>query len=426
MPNYAPATEVVNYFFYKCGEANCWLPVALKGHGLYVGFGDSPSSAPTGNPWIATREPEATFRARTGEDDDNIAWLTHPSNRSWFLLLTFSESDLIFWEVSDKLQVHRPGSEAFELADTLWRKFPAKSRETYKHIFGPDTLDPVFKTLPAAKVAAVPRRELYASIDSLAVYQFLNRGTCRPIWRIQGPTEAEMPPLIAGQSQASVRGRDKQGKETNYAAFVRLYLNSALARALGHTLPSPFPRLTGQPALASFWMSMSALHQQQLVLTTANPILVETAALYFCLDLGLIADIGSGKGIDVIDVRARAESQRAADRAAELLAGLQAEGIVISEAVRNRLRTERVLEIQCKAADRKFDSKNIIYFGYRRKAKSETNTAPMTRLAQAFTRDPWRQGLLKRFLAMQEQIVSNTACEQSSEAGECPTCPACT
>jgi hypothetical protein len=420
MPNDAPVTDVVNYFFYKCGEANCWLPVALEGHGLYVGFSDNLAPASAGNPGIAAREPEATFSALTGDDDDNIAWLTHPSNRPWFLLMTFSESDLIFWEVSGKLQVHRPGSEAFVSADTLWRQFPAKRRKTYKRIFGPDAKDPLFKTLPAAKVAAVPRRTLYASIDSLAVYQFLNRGTCRPIWRIKGPTEAAMPPLIAKQSQASVRGRDKHGEETKYAAFVRLYLNSALDRALGQTLPSRLPRLAEQPTLASYWPSMTALDRQRLVLATANPILVETAALYFCLDLGLIADIGSGKGIDVIDVRARAESQQAADRAARLLLDLQADGIVISEAVCNRLRNERVLEIQCKAADRSFAGPNIIYFGYRRAATSETNTVPMTRLAQAFTRDPWQTGLLKRFLAMQERLVSNTACEQSSEAGQCP------
>src|SRR5262249_45084308 len=153
-----------------------------------------------------------------------------------------------------------------------------------------DAKDTVFKTLPAVEVAAVPRRQLYASIDSLAVYQFLNRGTCRPIWRIEGPTEAEMPPLIAGQAQHSVRGRDKQGEETKYAAFVRLYLNSALGGALGGTQPSRFPLLAGQPTLASFWPSMTARNRQQLVLATANPILVETAALYFRLDLGLIAD----------------------------------------------------------------------------------------------------------------------------------------
>jgi hypothetical protein len=406
---------MVNYFFYKCGEANCWLPLALEGHGLYVGFADS---------GIATREPEATFQALTGQDDDNIAWLMHPGNRPWFLLLTFSESELIFWEVSDKLQVHRPGSEVFVRADTLWRKFPAKTRKTYERIFGTDATERVFKTLPAAKVAAVPRRDLYASIDSLAVYQFLNRGTCRPIWRIEGPTEAAMPPLIAKQFQASVRGRNKQGEETKYAAFVRLYLNSTLHRALGQAVPPRLPHLAGQPTLASFWPSMTAQDRQLLVLATANPILVETAALYFCLDLGLIADIGSGKGIDVIDVRARAESQQAANRAEELLRHLQAYEIVISEAVRNRLRTEWVLEIQCKAADRNLARQDIIYFGYRRTAKSEIDTAPMARLARAFTRNPWRQGLLKRFLAMQERIVSNTACEQSSGAGECPAAEA--
>jgi hypothetical protein len=403
--------DVMNYFFYKCGEANCWLPVALEGHGLYVGFDDS-------NPSIIIRGTEATFQARTGQDDDNIVWLTHPSNRPWFLLLTFSESQLIFWEVSGPLQVHRPESKVFELAHTHWKKFPTKRREAYKHIFGPDAIDPVFKTLPAAKLAAAPRRGLYASIDSLAVYQFLNRGTCRPIWRIEGPTEAAMPLLIARQSQASVRGRDKQGEETKYAAFVRLYLNSALILALGQDMAARLPRLIRQPSLTSFWPSMPARDRQILVLATANPILVETAALYFCLDLGLIADIGSGKGIDVIDVRARAESQEAADRAASVLLELQADGIVISDAVRARLRSEGVLEVQCKAADRQVGTANLIYFGYRRTAKSKTDTVPISCLAQAFTRKPWRQGFLNRFLAVQERILSNTAFEQSSGASE--------
>ena len=309
-------TRLVNYFFFKCGKSNCWLPLALEGYGLYVGFGDNVPRGPNADRWIGSREPEATFRALTAKDDDNIAWLTHPRNRPWFLVLTFSESDLIFWEISGQLQLHLPGSETFARAEELWRSFPAKSRETYKRVFGPSANNPVFKTLPASKVAAVPRRKLYASIDSLAVYQFLNRGTCRPIWRIKGPTEAAMPDLIAEQSQDSIRSRNEQAQETKYAAFVRLYLNSSLHHLLGRELPLSLPRLAGQPTLASSWSSMRAQDRRLLVLATANPILVETAALYFCLDLGLIADIGSGKGIDVIDVRARAESREAAARAA--------------------------------------------------------------------------------------------------------------
>lgn len=33
-----PSTDLLNYFFYKCGQANCWLPVALEGYGMYVGL----------------------------------------------------------------------------------------------------------------------------------------------------------------------------------------------------------------------------------------------------------------------------------------------------------------------------------------------------------------------------------------------------
>jgi hypothetical protein len=43
---------------------------------------------------------------------------------------------------------------------------------------------------------------------------------------------------------------------------------------------------------------------------------------------------------------------------------------------------------------------------------------------EAFKRAPCRQGLLQRFLVMQECIVSNTACNGFSEAGESPAAEA--
>ena len=295
--------RTLNYFFYKCGEANCWLPLAREGHGLYVGFGDNLSPTPEHEYPIAVREPEAAFRILTREDDDNIAWLSHVDNRQWLLLITFSPNDLIFWEVSDKLQVHRPRSEVFRRAQTMWEQFPGKKKKKYQRSFQQGAVDPLFKTLPATKLAAVPRRMLYASIDSLAVYQFLNRGTCRPIWRIGGTKEAAIPEQIAKYGQPSVR--NKGDAETEFATFVRLYLNSVLRHALNGTLPPVRLRLKSQTTLASAFPDRSASHQEilALVLSTLNPILVETAALYFCLDLGLIADIGRGKGIDVIDIR---------------------------------------------------------------------------------------------------------------------------
>jgi len=136
--------------------------------------------------------------------------------------------------------------------------------------------------------------------------------------------------------------------------------------------------------------------------------MVETAALYFCLDLGLVADIGISKGIDVVDIRARAESQEKANQAVTWLLELKPDNIVVSESVRARLQTDWVLELQCKAADRRVDSTNILYFGYRRQTKGyeQENTISVQQLAHAFTHDPWQGGLLSRFLKLQERVLS--------------------
>src|SRR2546426_9367738 len=86
----------MNYFFYKCGNSDCWLPLALEGCGLYVGFSDSLSPTKEERHPIAAREPETRFQALTGRDDANIGWLSHRNNRRLFLLVTFSQSNLIF------------------------------------------------------------------------------------------------------------------------------------------------------------------------------------------------------------------------------------------------------------------------------------------------------------------------------------------
>jgi hypothetical protein len=176
----------------------------------------------------------------------------------------------------------------------MWQQFPAAKKRTYERVFHPRAADPVFKTLPAKILASVPRRELYASIDSLAVYQFLNRGTCRPIWRIKGPTEAAMPEEIARHRQESVRGT--RDAETKFGTFVRLYFTAALRHTLSQNRLTVPPRLESQTTLASVFPKLSAKDRQMLVLSTLNPILVETAALYFCLDLGVMPTLVQERG----------------------------------------------------------------------------------------------------------------------------------
>jgi hypothetical protein len=409
------AVAPLNYFFYKCGTANCWLPLALEGHGLYVGFSDSlcPSAQATKKEDrypIGIRQPEKQYQKLTGLDDDYIAWLSHQANRQRFLIITFSQSDLIFWEVQGKLKVHQAGGRVFERAREIWQGFPANIKEHYKNIFENPLANPIFKTLTSKRLVAIPRRELYASIDSLAVYQFLNRGTCRPIWRINGPTEAALPERIAAQRQQTILGMSGSG-ETNFATFVRLYLNSVLwHRVTQDRLATP-KSIKGQLRLVSLLPELSRKDRRVLVLSTLNPILVETAALYFCLDLGLVADIGTGKGIDVIDIRARAESKRAANQAVEWLTELSSEEIQVNNAVRETLRKDQVLELQCKAAHDDLVSRdNLLYFGYRRKQNRslQANTISLPELLSAFGRKPWRGGLLQRFVKLQAKVLSQS------------------
>ena len=408
--------STVNYFFYKCGNSNCWLPLAIEGHGLYVGFSDSLSpteKAPKKEDRhpIAARKPEEQYQRLTGLDDDHIAWLSHQNNRQRFLLITFSQSDLIFWEVLGKVKVHRPGEQVFERAREMWRNDPEIRRhEYYNSVFQNGAVSAIFKTLPSRKLAAVPRRELYASIDSLAVYQYLNRGTCRAIWRINGPTEGVMPEEIVQHRQEVIPHGSEAGEETKFATFVRLYLNAVLQRKLlGDGSPIP-PGVNGETTLACVFAGLLPEARRMLVLSTLNPILVETAALYFCLDLGLVADIGTGKGIDVIDVRARAESKQAANQAVKWLRDLTSEGIQVNESVSETLRTDRVLELQCKAAHDRVSRGDLLYFGYRRKDKgiSEVNTISLPDLLCAFDRQPWRSGLLQRFVSLQENVLSQS------------------
>jgi hypothetical protein len=411
------ALSPLNYFFYKCGTSNCWLPLALEGHGLYVGFSDSlcpaeHASKKEDRHRIAVREPEQQYQKLTGLDDDHIAWLSHQANRQRFLLITFSQSDLIFWEVVGTVEVHQPGTRVFERAREIWEGFPPdiKKHEHYKQIFENRLVNPVFKTLPSRKLVAVPRRELYSSIDSLAVYQSLNRGTCRAIWRIKGPTEAAMPEKIAAQRQQMILGKS-DSEETNFAAFVRLYLNSILQHKLAQQRMQIPGNVNGQLSLASLLRHLSPKDRRVLVLSTLNPILVETAALYFCLDLGLVADIGTGKGIDVIDIRARAESKGAANQAVEWLTELASEEIQVNDAVRETLRKDQVLELQCKAAhDDLVARDNLLYFGYRRKQNRnlQVNTISLPELLSAFGRKPWRGGLLQRFVKLQGKVLSQS------------------
>lgn len=259
-----------------------------------------------------------------------------------------------------------------------------------------------FRSLPVELFAEIPRHRLYTSIDSLSVYQYLNRGTCRPFWRISGPTGAEIPGGIKESDLTDTYPSGTLVKEERFAAFTRLYLNDVLFRRVPQEVPADIPRLGAIPGL----------DYRDMALATFNPILVETAALALVADLGLTPDIGVGKGMDVIDVRARAatpDGRLDIELAAGALERLRAIGVRASDKLQRTLREDGVLDIQCKAAHRDHVPEGILYFGFRREGEGEgeTDTLLAPALAQALDRPPFddESSAVRRFVAMQAEVL---------------------
>jgi len=381
--------EKLFYFRYKNGKGDCFEPLATWETGhlpkkkkekvekfirelentkqrlLYVGFDNGETHGGTihrvngsldgsGSPSFdeikeagakyRDDDPKFTGNASLVRDDDFIAWLAHPNHRERIRLITFSAGHLYFWKVEGKtLDIIHEGEDRYE---TVKAMDITKRTEPL----------PMYKFLPVNFIGKVRRQDLYTSIDSLAVLQYLTRGTCRPLWKVKGSIpwiedteerqskfpylEPERKTLVGdAKDPARVPAPTKEGKEEEqlFGTFIRKYLDAVL---------------NGD----EFFKNMEPNQRRSLVIHTMNPILVETCAYYFCLDLGrddsafnLLADVGKGKGLDVIDVRARLHPPARNDddprikKIAEKL-----EDCNLEKAARH-FRETKILELQCKA-----------------------------------------------------------------------------
>jgi hypothetical protein len=170
----------------------------------------------------------------------------------------------------------------------------------------------------------IPRDTLYLSVDSLSVYRYLNQGTCRPINSI-GITDRD-----GYKDLADLLGDLVDKDETPYGAFMRLYLDGLCGK-----LDSAFCNILNDRTKAA-----------RLILATLNPILFETLAFYLCLDLGLIPETANGKGLDVIDVRARGKTEKSMESAIARLKQLE---VKLHADLENSMKTNHSISIQCKA-----------------------------------------------------------------------------
>lgn len=327
----------MKYYFYKSGMGNCFLPY-LENYeggdrrvksctlpGLYVGFADVDDSAETA---ICQRLSSSNNEIRSGYDDDNIFDLLRSPNKTSSIVFSFDRRDLVILRVKPRTS---------DLI--IWRKTEDKYKNFLEIIQGDSQLEKRYdgylqrpkrdnhasgvKFLPVEILKVIPRDQLYMSIDSLSVYQYLNQGTCRPVNQL-GATDRD------GFEDLGVLLTMDKDSEQPFGAFVRLYFD-----ALWGDIDAGFEEMLNDEKIC-----------RRLVLATLNPILFETLAFYLCLDLGLIPEAANGKGLDVIDVRARFGQGREVN---SIIQKLKTLSVNVHQDLTSAVEKNRALSIQCKA-----------------------------------------------------------------------------
>lgn len=334
----------MNYYFYKSGSGNCFLPY-LSGYeygkipvpyqgkslpGLYVGFDDIES------PWALKRKPIHSRIDAGGDekflqldskvrDDDYIAHIFHQSNRTNIRLIAFDKRNLVIMKIPDEsrsLVIWKRDDPEYKTFEFIFSSLPHIKARDEGYVKG--GIAKAVKFLEVSIEHVFPRDSLYLSVDSLSVFQYLNRGTCRPIDRI-GTTDKE-----GYEDLKALLGPIINAGETPYGAFMRLYLD----------------RLRGDEDARFESILASCQSSAELVLATLNPILFETLAFYLCLDLGLVPEAANGKGLDVIDVRARSKPNRSMQTA---VARLKTLGVELHTDLAKTMEENHSLSIKCKA-----------------------------------------------------------------------------
>ena len=184
--------------------------------------------------------------------------------------------------------------------------------------------------IPAKKILEISRSSLPAFIDSLSVHNYFNRGTFRPL-------------RVVNKDHILPFEMDKEKYESAYGAIVRKYFDWILS-----TFDESFAR----------YLNLNTQQMKQLMLSCMSPAQLETFCALLTLDLGLTLEIGIGKAMDTVDVRATF-AHKANFSAEELIRDLEDMGVKVSSEMKLRLDEEKTLFVQCKNYDYQKSSKDV-------------------------------------------------------------------
>ena len=338
------------YAFIKTGPGNRYLKYAPTWGGLYIGFIGFPLNLldKTYDEALAACPELKKYRPFFAPLRD-IYRMSLPEWRTKVRLAVWNRatSSLEIWQATGQLQPF-PRRYLFNLFNDCQnaadlqnsREWREECTQTYisdrLHVRGPEdyhkALDFLssawgYRFLPARRLSRPTLSEsIYAPIDTLSVLQTLNRRTFVYMTDINPPA-IEWPSDIFTDTTA-FNGPNGSVKETGYGRFVREYLDSLVDPSQGSGLRC----LTDEKRL-------------KLICATLNPMLVETAAMLFALDIGMVIDSGRGKGRQGIDVVAVCGKTSTPE---QVIHRLERIGVSLHKEAIENLRNNRTISFQCK------------------------------------------------------------------------------
>ena len=205
------------------------------------------------------------------------------------------------------------------------------------------------KAIPVFLEMEKSRDRLPACIDSLRVHNYLNRGTFRPLFSINGDLAGEgsiksekLKNQFLRTGEVSIplikQETEKKSHETPFACYARKYLD--------------WFRDGNEQRSFQETYQLDETDVYELAFLMMSPDQLETAAMMFAMSLGLLPDVGIGKALDTIDVRAslryKKDWKNDAEEKVMVIQEIMGKNYLLSPEIKKRLIRNGTLLIQCK------------------------------------------------------------------------------
>ncbi|PJZ76309.1 hypothetical protein [Leptospira neocaledonica] len=318
------------YFFAKVDNSNKLLEFAETLGGFYIGFYDEKNKISNE---IVEFNSDIDFEIKLNYPDwEYLNLFSEERWREKVRIITYDSHKLSFWEITNKIgRFHE-----YHTLNTLPEKFKKIKQDDLDNFN-------LWNFLPVVLKNSINRSLLPSSIDSLSVYQYLNRGTFRPIFRLSKYKDKLIfsNDIENDRFEFTVKNHHKKDIkliETKYSRILRFYFDAIVKK--GKDFKQDLKRI---------FSNFSLQEKNQILSALFSPAQVETMAMLLIQDIGFTADIGIGKGLDFVDIKGSLRHREEIIIEKNLSKLTKYSLVKLNQLTLNKIISEKTINIQCKA-----------------------------------------------------------------------------